>query len=78
MNNYNISFIDFHVVLTILGKMENVKIVYQDILEQTVLHDVYTRTMVKHVGIRVIVPLQIVTMYMDVKEIFHKMGPLQV
>lgn len=26
MNNYNISFIDFHVVLTILGKMENVKV----------------------------------------------------
>lgn len=75
--NYNISFIDFHVVLTIFGKMKNVKSVCQDILERTVLNGVYTLTMVKDVRIRVTVTSQIVTMNMDVKEIIHRMGPLQ-
>lgn len=49
--------------------MENVKNVCQDILQQTVLYGVYTLTMVKDVRIRVTVTSQIVTMYMDVKEI---------
>lgn len=77
MYNCNISFKDFHVVLAIFGKMENVKNVCQDILERTVLHNVYTLVMVTTVRIRVTVTSQIVTMYMDVKEIIHRMGPLQ-
>lgn len=47
-------------------------------MERTVLYGVYTLTMVKDVNIRVTVPSQIVTLYMDVKEIIHRMGPLQV
>nr|XP_034304220.1 uncharacterized protein LOC109619518 isoform X3 [Crassostrea gigas] len=67
----------FHVVLTIFGKMENVKSVCQDILEETVLYNVYPLTMVKDVSIRVTVTSQTVTMYMDVKEFIHRMEPLQ-